>query len=203
MTPIEPMRTRRWGSRIGRLALLALALVLVAGCLDEPEIEDRWTLLEMQGATLSSLQPVSPGPIDSIRVNTTITYRSIITGFAVAELRASSSISSADVFLAPDAARERMAYDIDRILANSVSVGRATRAITGWDHLIQPIDFTFNAVVPGADSTGAPPGLFLVFYLGAGDEIERPDGTDTLIVTPFLSSDYEILPVGVELNVTP
>jgi hypothetical protein len=98
-----------------------------------------------------------------------------------------------------------MAYDIDRILTNSVSVGRGTRAITGWTHLIQRIDFNFNAWVPAAlDSAGvpvgAPRGLFLVTYLGSGEEIELPGGGDTLVVTPFPSGQYQILPSGMTLN---
>ena len=70
--------------------------------------------------------------------------------------------------------------------------------------LDQEIQFDFVGFVPGAvDTSGTPPsGLFLVTYLGEGDEVERADGTDTLIVTPFLSTDYEILPMGVAVSLT-
>ena len=89
------------------------------------------------------------------------------------------------------------------MLANSVTLGRVTRAITGWDHLIQHIDFTFGATVPAVltdSSTGPPTGLFLVCYLGSGVKIERVNQPDTLIVTPFRSTPYQILPVGMTLT---
>jgi len=95
-----------------------------------------------------------PAGMDSISVRTAITYRAIVTGFAVAELRQSAIASPASV-VSPDADRVRMAQEIDQILANSVTRGRATRAVTGWDHLIQEIEFAFNGNVPaGMDSTG-------------------------------------------------
>jgi hypothetical protein len=46
---------------------------------------------------------------------------------------------------------------------------------------------------------GAPVGVFLLVYLGSGQKIERIDGSDTLIVTPFKAAQYQILPVGVTL----
>jgi len=100
-----------------------------------------------------------------------------------------------------------MATDMDRLLATSVSMGREARAVTGWDHLIQHIDFAFTGDVPGSvtDSVGTGPavGLFLVCYLGSGVKIERNDGTDTVIVTPYPSAPYQILPVGLTVKVAP
>lgn len=183
-------------SRIGRLALLPLLMggaVLLGGCFDEPEIEDRWTRLDVDAASVAPGQAIPPGS-DSFTVSTAITYRKIVTGFAVAELRASGSLTAADVSLSPVGDRVLMAGDVDRVLANSVSMGRATRAITGWDHLIQRIDFGFRATVPDTAT-----GLFVVCYLAQGDEVERADGSDTLIVTPFPSIPNELLPVGIEL----
>lgn len=182
---------------------LAGALAL-AGCIDlgEPEIEDRYTRLDIEQSNVVPGQGFTAGVRESIRVSAALTYRRIVTGFCVAELRGSSTLTPTSVYVHPDAERVRMANDIDLILANSVTLGRATRAITGWDHLIQRIDFTFSGVaVP--DSTGGLTGLFLVCYLGSGEEIERQDGTDTLIVTPFPSMPNELLPVGMELNVVP
>ena len=184
------------------VAVLAAALVLTTsgGCLDEPEIEDRWTRLDLEASSLGTGTVVSQAALDSITVTTSITYRSIITGFAVAELRA-SSLSASDVAVGLDAPRVTMASDIDRLLANSVSLGRATRAITGWDHLIQRIDFNFRATAaPAVDPSGAAArGYFLLCYLGSGDEVERADGSDTRIVTPFVSSQRQILPVGLTM----
>lgn len=185
--------------RIGRLALVPLLMggaVLLGGCFDEPKIEDRWTRLDIDGASVTVGQAMPAGS-DSITVQAAITYRKIVTGFAVAELRSSGTLTSADVTLSPQSDRVTMANDVDRVLANSVTMGRATRAITGWDHLIQRVDFGFRCTVPDTAT-----GLFLVLYLGAGDEIERgaANGADTLVVTPFPSVPNELLPVGIELT---
>ena len=185
--------------RIGRLALVPLVTagaVLLGGCFDEPEIEDQWTRLDIEGASVTVGQAMPPGS-DSITVQAAVTFRKIVTGFAVVELRASGTLTSADVSLSPESDRVLMANDVDRVLANSVTMGRATRAVTGWDHLIQRIDFGFRATVPDTAT-----GLFLVCYLGAGDEVERgaADGSDTLIVTPFPSVPNQLLPVGIELT---
>lgn len=198
-------RTRQLPFRLG-FAAVAVVLLTGFGCLDEPEIEDRWTRLDFENSNVMPGQALPSGGTQTFSLQTSITYRSIHTGFAVAELRASPNLTGNDVFVHPNAARERMAYDIDRILANSVSVGRATRAVTGWDHLIQRIDFTFTGWVPATlDSAGVPigppTGLFLVYYLGSGVEIELANGQDSLIVTPFASAPNELLPVGMTLNI--
>jgi len=140
-------------------------------------------------------------------VSSDVYYRRILTGYAVAELRASTTLSPGMLVLDPNADRLRMANDMDRLLATSVSMGREARAFTGWDHLIQHMDFAFTGVVPGTvtDSVGTGPtaGLFLVCYLGSGVKVERQDGTDTVIVTPYASSPYQILPVGLSVTVAP
>jgi len=183
-----------------------LALVL-AGCLDAPKIEDRWTRVDMAGASLAPSQPVTAGSTIPVLVSSDIYYRRILTGYAVAELRASTSISPGMLQMNPNADRLQMATDMDRLLATSVSMGREARAFTGWDHLIQHMDFAFTGVVPGTvtDSVGTGPtaGLFLVCYLGSGVKVERQDGTDTVIVTPYTSSPYQILPVGLSVTVAP
>lgn len=185
----------------GVLAVAAGTLLTAGGCLGEPEIEDRWTRVDIEAANVHGYQLLPAGSTQSFSVSTEITYRSIITGFAVAELRA-STLQPNQVRVSTNAPREAMAYDIDRILANSVSCGRATRAVTGWDHLIQRIDFAFDGVVPaGPDSTGQSPGLFLITYLAEGEEIELPGNRDSLVITPFPSGPYEILPMGIPLAI--
>ncbi len=71
---------------VSAIAAVCMAAAL-AGCLDEPEIDERWTLVE--------LMATSPGPsallpadqeVD-IAVTGRITYRDIETGFLVAEAR--------------------------------------------------------------------------------------------------------------------
>lgn len=186
-------------SRVLPLAVIGLGLT---GCLGEPKIEDRWTRLDMESVNLTPYQAMPVGSTPAVSLRAAITYRSIVTGYVVAELRASSTITPAEVTVHPDAARLSMAQDIDRILANSVTLGRATRAITGWDHLVQRVDLSFTGSVPAAiDTSGAAPGsLFLLCYLGSGEEIERFNDSDTLIVTPFDSMQYQILPVGMEFG---
>jgi hypothetical protein len=186
------------GARRAWPLALALGAVLVAGCFDEPEIEDRWSRVDILSSTITPGQTVPPGSLDSVQVRVTVTYRSILTGFAVAELRASPTIAPTMVVIHPDAPRVPMATAIDSLLANSVTLGRGTRAVTGWDHLIQTIDFTFNGSIPPS-----PVGLFLVCYLADGEEIELGNGSDSLVVTPFPSAQYEVLPVGMELAGTP
>ena len=199
------------GARRGVATAAALAWTLLvlasAGCLDEPKLEDRWTRVDMTGASLAPLQSVPAGSVLPVQVSSDIYYRRIVTGYAVAELRASTTFSPGTLVLDPNADRLRMANDMDRLLATSVSMGREARAVTGWDHLIQHIDFAFTGVVPGTvtDSLGTGPtaGLFLVCYLGSGVKVELPSGADTVIVTPFLSAATQILPVGLPVTVAP
>ena len=197
--------------RHARRAVAALALAAIAapigGCLWEPKIEDQWTRVDLQSSNLLPLQAVPAGSTLSISGRAAITYRAILTGAVVAELRASSTIPSVGSIVGPNAEREPMAAAIDQILAGSVSLGRATKLVTGWDHLIQPFDFSFSGTVPAMlDSAGvpigAPVGLFLVCYLGSATKLELPGGGDSLIVVPFVSSQYRVLPVGLPLAVT-
>jgi hypothetical protein len=206
-TASDPGRHRGAASALrvaGRLALPVAAAFLISGCFDKPEIEDRWTRVDLESANMLPNQMVAPGSAVPITMRATITYRKILTGFAVAELRASTSVTAQSVVCAPDAPRVAMAYDIDRILAGSVTCGRVTRAVTGWDHLVMPLDLAFTGNVPsGVDSTGNPPSLFLLCYMGSGEEVEQQDGSDSLIVTPFPAAQYEILPIGMKLVVGP
>jgi hypothetical protein len=183
------------------LAAPACAIaVLLAGCFDEPKLEDRWTRVDVTGASVVPNQMLPPSSSQSITIGADITYRRIVTGFAVAELRASSTVPTSSVLVLPDAPRLPMAQNIDRILANSVTMGRMTRAVTGWDHLIQHVDFTFTGVTPAASDSAAH-GLFLLCYLGSGERVELQGGGDSIIVTPFLSEPTQILPVGMPLAV--
>jgi hypothetical protein len=185
------------------LTTLVGAAILIGGCLGEPEIDERWTKLEMltmdpdPGQVLVGSQPVN------VAVKGRITYRRIMTGFLVAEVRYSDTIAPTTVALNPDQHTLEASEDIDRILANSVTTGRATRAVTGFDHLMQDIDFSFTAGVPPELFQGPDRGLYLILYMGDGDEIELQDGTDSLVVTPFVSGAQQVLHTGFPLNVTP
>ena len=188
---------------LGVALLLAAGLVPMVSCLGEPDINERWTVVEFiavapaPGQALSATQPVD------VSVTGRITYRDILTGFLVAEVRYSDTIAPNTVFLDPQEANATTAEDIDLILANSVTAGRATQAVTGFDHLMQDIELAFTAQVPGELFDNANRGLYLILYMGEGDEIRRQDGTDSLVVTPFISSDYEVLHTGFALAVTP
>ena len=187
----------RRAARAGFALAAALGAIALGGCLGEPELEDRWTRIDLMSTSVQPLQVIPLGTLQPVTMSARITYRSIITGFAVAELRVSHTLSPGMVQVNPDAPREQMAQDIDRLLQQSVSVGRATRAVTGWDHLMQDIDFSFAGAVPATvDSAGGSGGLFLLCYLGSGQKVELQDGRDSIIVTPFVSSTYELLPVG-------
>jgi len=178
-----------------------LALIAVAGCLNEPEIDERWTKLEFLSASPIPGTVMPAGQTVDVTVTGRITYRDILTGFVVAEVRYADSIAPTDVVLNPAQHTLHEAGGVDRILANSVTAGRATRAVTGFDHLMQ--DFTLSFTAQGWPDSVAGSGLFLVFYIGEGEEIELQDGTDSLVVTPFVSTDYEVLHTGFALDIPP
>lgn len=182
----------------GRALPPLLLASLLAGCFDEPKIEDRWTRVDVVSSSVAPFATLPAGQPESIDVETKITFRRILTGYAVVELRASNSIPASAVALHPEAPRVPMATQIDSILANSVSCGRVVRAVTGWDHLIQNLDMGFTGAVPPSAA-----GLFLLCYLADGDKIELPNGADSVVITPYLSTPYEILPVGMELGIGP
>ena len=196
---ISERRMRPGFSRPAGPLLLAAASLTLGGCFDAPKLEDRWTRIDLVSSNISESQAVAASSTLPVALKARITYRSIVTGYAVVELRASSTVSAADVAVGPNAPRLRMAQDIDRILQNSVTQGRAIRAITGWDHLMQQIDFAFDGAVPAAP--GPSGGLFLLCYLGSGQKVELPSGADTVIVTPFPSTQYQLLPIGMGLVV--
>jgi hypothetical protein len=195
-------RIRRVFSRRRAALLSALAAVSVLACLEEPDIDERWSKIEFLN--------VSPGPEDSrsatqpinVSVNGRITYRDILTGFVVAEVRYSPTISPGSVTLDPEEHTLESAQAVDRILANSVTAGRATRAVTGFDHLMQDVHLSFTATVPPL-TPGGPGGVYLVLYMGDGDEIELANGEDSLVVTPFVSTDREVLHTGFAIDITP
>ena len=177
---------------------LALATIGSVGCLGEPEIDERWTLIEFTSMSPSPQGSATAGQSLDVSVRGRITYRQILTGFLVAEIRYSPTVTPASVALHPDVHNLQNAQDVDRILANSVTAGRATRAVTGWDHLMQEIPLSFTAQIPDSAANG---GIYLLLYMGEGDEIRLEDGSDSLVVTPFVSSDYEVLHTGYALGI--
>ena len=126
----------------------------------------------------------------AVSVRGRITYRGIRTGYLVAELRYSDSLTAAMLPLDPDVHTFENALAVEHILQNSVTAGRATWPVTGFDHLMQTVDLQFTAPLPAAMSGAASDslatrGLFLVLYMGDGEKLELPTGQDSLLVTPF------------------
>ncbi len=196
-----PTRTRTW--------LVVMAVVVVAnlaGCLEEPQIDEKWTKIEFlsmapkPGQTSPATQPLQ------VSVKGRITYRKIQTGYLVAEVRYSDTIAPSGLALDPTQHTLEASEDVDRILANSVTAGRAIRPVTGFDHLMQDIDLAFTAQVPAAMLSPAPgtmQGLYLVLYMGSGEKLRLQGGRDSVVVTPFVSTQHEVLHTGYALSVSP
>lgn len=171
-------------------------MLLLAGCLGEPEIDDRWTLVEFLESRPQPGHAAAPGQALDVDVRGRITYRRILTGFVVAEVRYSDTVTPESVVMDPTRHTLDYAQTVDRILANSVTAGRATRPVTGWDHLMQDVSLSFTAQVPDS----AAGGVFLLLYLGDGEEVRLQDGRDSLVVTPFVSTEKEVLHTGFVLE---
>jgi hypothetical protein len=182
------------------LLVLGAALT-VAGCLGEPSIEERWTLLELESPDPVQGDPFAQGGSADFAVAAKAVYREIFSGFLVAELRYSDSLTVNDVVLDPegDDTHLAVAREVDRILGNSVTAGRNARAVVGFDHLVQRVDLSFTAFDPRG-TTGGNGAFFLLLYLAHGEEIELESGADSLVLDPILSSELEVLSTGAEVG---
>lgn len=187
---------------------LVLAAVGFAGCLDEPPVEDRWNSIELVSSNVNDQTVIPVGTTTQIEVHARITFREILTGFVVAELRVSQSMDYSDVLLDFDERKIATSLDVDRILQNSVPAGQATQIVTGYPQLIRTLNLDFEATIPAAvDSIYDPPGgnarsMFLVLYMGDGDEIELEDGSDSLVIDPFQTQEDRILHKGFAVPLT-
>lgn len=182
-----------------RIALVAALLTgVLAGCLGEPPIEERWTHLEMQSFAMPDTTALVPGEFVSVTVNARVTFRQLMTGFLVGEVRASSSLT-ADSLALDDEDLVLASESVDYLIENSVPVSRDVKGLAGFPQLRRRVSFEFDVRVPGRTGPdyepggGTATGLFLVLYMGEGDEIELEDGRDSLVVTPFTTREHEIL----------
>lgn len=188
------------------------ALAVLSGCLGEPEIQDRWTLLEVLDASPTDLGAYSVGTATTpVTVHARITYRELLTGSLVADLRACATLTTDDVALDRSGDPLAVARDVDTVLQNSVSVGAEAVPVTGWDHLIQEVTFTFDGgllAATAADSSVASAGkgavsasgLFLLLYFAEDvQEVELRSGEKIDIITPTLSTQRDILSTGIEI----
>jgi hypothetical protein len=135
----------------------------------------------------------------------------LLTGFLVADLRACPAVTTDDTQLDRDDDPLAVARDVDFVLQNSVSVGADAVPVTGWDHLIQELDITFDGgllAATAADSsvaaagTGAvaASGLFLLLYFSDDvEEVELRSGEEIEVITPTFSTQRDILSAGIEI----
>lgn len=184
---------------IARITLvLALCVGVFAGCLGEPPIEERWTFLEMMSFDVPDSAALAPGDRVTVAVDARVTFRQLMTGFLVGEVRVSSSLTP-DSLALDDEDLILVSENVDRLIANSTPVSRDVKGLAGFPQLRRRVPFEFDVTVPANSgpvfTPGAGPvtGLFLVLYMGEGEEIELEDGRDSLVVTPFTTHENEIL----------
>jgi hypothetical protein len=176
-----------------RIGCCVLACAVLPGCLGEPPIEERWTTLEILEAQPSDPAAYASGATVTVRAR--ITYRELLTGFLVADLRESTTLVPDDTGFEYTDDWLGRARDVDEVLASSTTLGHHALPITGFDHLIQEATLSFDGVTPSGGT------LFLVLYFSEDvEEVEQPGGEEIEIVTPVFSTERDILSSGVELS---
>jgi hypothetical protein len=180
-----------WSSKGSTILIALLVSVFGNGCFDAPGIEERWTRLEL--IEVRSLDgPFARGDSTTLLVHARITYRQILTGAVVAEVRTVSGIVDGNAILGKEEAPVEQARKIDWVIENSTSLGGASQEVTGYDHLIQDFRFEIRTALPMEDAA-----MVLLFF-GEPEEIEV-DGEEVEIVVPIPSEPNEILPAAFEL----
>jgi hypothetical protein len=179
--------------RVLRIGCCAVACATLPGCLGEPPIEDRWTKLEILEAAPPDASAYAGGAAVTVRAR--ITYRELLTGFLVADLRESATLLPGDTGFEDTDDWLGRARDVDQVLAGSSTLGHHALPVTGFDHLIQEATLTFDGAAPSGGT------LFLVLYFSEDvEEVELPGGGEMEIVTPVFSTERDILSAGVELS---
>lgn len=173
--------------------VLPFLLLLLTGCLGEPGVEELWTRLDIASPTNGGALVVEDG---SVTVAGSITYRRILTGSVIVEVRVSDVIGPEDVNLDPAVPRMDALHDVETILSNSRAVGGTSMPVTGWDHLIHSFELTFEAGLPADPGPGA---IFVLLYFGEVEEIETPSGGEQTVFHPADFEEMEILPAGAEI----
>jgi hypothetical protein len=188
---------------------IVFSVGIFAGCLEKPPIEERWSNVRIDSQSVGDTTPLSPGDSTRVRVKTSVRFEDLITGFVVAELRASQSLSYEDIGF--DSIEDPIVESelVEQIISQSIPAGRATRATVGFPQLIRRFDFDFDVRIPTivAGSYDPPGGntqsLFLVVYLAEGDEVRLATGQDSLVVDPFLTQDMQVLHKGLAIPLNP
>lgn len=176
------------------ILVAALAPFALSGCLGKPEIEDRWTRLDINDVAIESASASWGQPV-VVHARGSITYRTIQTGAVAMELRHSPSVLYDQVALTPDSPRLDRLHDVSRVLAESQVLASETVPVTGFDHLIQDLDFELEAMLPANDGGS----IFLIFYFGEEQEEEVAPGEIVTFVDPAEFEAEQILPDGFEL----
>jgi hypothetical protein len=197
-------------SRSPALVAALLAPFLLGGCLGDPPIEERWTLLEVVRAGPTDANAYAGTAAIPVEARVRITFREVLTGFVVVEVRQSDTITASDTAFDRRGRHLDVARDVDFVLANSTSLGFATHPVTGFDHLVREVELSFDA--SPAQDTGRSPspseslspravsGLFLLVYFSDDvEEVEIAPGEEIEIVHPVLSTEMDILSTGLEL----
>jgi hypothetical protein len=204
------LRSPRLARLLVARLLVALVAPAVAGCLGEPTVDERLTHLEILDASPVAADAFTVGGATPVEMTVRVTYREILTGHVIAELRASETLTSDDTRFDLEAAWVAKSEDVDRILDESVSLGFAAVPATGWDHLVQELALSFDAGTPPPDASGvaptvgAPTGLFLLLYFSTDvEEVELENGDEIEVVHPLYSRDHPILYSGVEIVAAP
>lgn len=179
----------------------ALASGILAGCLGDPPIQERWTHLEMIGVAAPDSADLRSGDTATIRLDGRVTFRRLVTGFLVGEVRVASDLT-VDSLALDDEDLVLASESVDRLLRRSTSVARSVKALAGFPQLRRTVPMEFQVRVPAtpAPTEGAPanpaPSVFLVLYMGDGEEVELADGRDSLVVRPFDTHEHEVLAQG-------
>jgi hypothetical protein len=194
--------TIRARSRSNRAAGMVAAISFAAlggGCLDSPPIEEQWTRIELLSSSADAREDFAGGAPIPLQVQARITFRELLTGFLVVDVRSSATLTAADVDLEDDPDDDEdgldVAREVDRILLDSTSLAVEAVPITGFDHLIRDLDIELDAAVP--DTSGE---IFLLVYFSEDVEEVEEDGMESIIVTPTLSTERDILSAGMAIT---
>ncbi|MBM4116880.1 hypothetical protein FJ251_03930 [bacterium] len=186
---------------LSALALLPpLALAAAGGaCLEAPGIEETWTRLELLASAPTAATPLALGDTLAVSADARITFRAIRTGELAIELRRGDAALAAAHPLRTDDDPAQHSRRVEALLAATTPVAGASRAVTGFDHLMMDLALDFRSQVPA--DLGAGEALWLLLFFGEGEEIRRAGMADTVLVTPVAMDSLEILTTGFALRI--
>ena len=186
------------GSKAAAFAAACFAF-FAGGCFDSPPIEETWTRIELLSSSVNTREEFAGGAVIPLQVDARITFRELLTGFLVVDVRSSATLTAADVDLEDDPDDDEdgldVARDVDRILLDSVSLAVEAVPITGFDHLIRDLEIQLDAAVP--DGVG---NIFLLVYFSDDVEEVEEDDMESIIVTPTLSTERDVLSAGMAIT---